>query len=241
MLKSLTESSPDSLYQSISSVQAGNVEEENECIRNYYPFIRKTVSGVCKRFIHPGADEEFSIGLLAFREALHQFEPNKGTSFLAFARLVIKRRIIDYIRREQRRIKAVSLDYRDEERESLENAAEVIVSLNKYRQKVENEARKEELQMLTRKLEKFNVSLSEIAAQRPLHGDARQNMVRVARSIYGNEAVLNAIYTKQRMPMNQIMEIVDMSRKTIERNRKYILALVIIMTEKYQYLYEYVK
>ncbi|MFC4735838.1 RNA polymerase sigma-I factor [Bacillus daqingensis] len=241
MLKSLTEASPTSLHQSIISVQAGNIEEENECITNYYPFIRKTVSGVCKRFIHPGTDEEFSIGLLAFREALHQFEPNKGTSFLAFARLVIKRRIIDYIRREQRRVQAVSLDYRDEQKESLENAAEVIVSLNRYRQKIENEARKEELLMLEEKLALFHVSLSEVAEQRPLHCDARQNMVRVAKRIYEHKAVLNKIYTKKRLPMNQLMEIVDMSRKTIERNRKYILALVIVMTEGYQHLYEYVK
>ena len=50
----------------------------NELIDSYKPFIAKTVSSVCKRYIHE-SDDEFSIGLIAFNEAIQKYIPKKGT------------------------------------------------------------------------------------------------------------------------------------------------------------------
>ena len=43
--------------------------------------------------------DEFSIGLQAFNEALDAYQSDKGASFLYFAKMVINRRVIDYIRK----------------------------------------------------------------------------------------------------------------------------------------------
>ncbi|ATA59272.1 RNA polymerase sigma factor SigI [Geobacillus stearothermophilus] len=54
----------------------------NELIEQYKPFIAKTASSVCKRFIRE-EDDEASIGLIAFNEAIEKYAPHKGGSFLS--------------------------------------------------------------------------------------------------------------------------------------------------------------
>lgn len=46
--------------------------------------------------------DEFSIGLQAFNEALDAYQSDKGASFLYFAKMVINRRVIDYIRKNKK-------------------------------------------------------------------------------------------------------------------------------------------
>jgi RNA polymerase sigma factor len=65
---------------------------------------------VCKRYIDPKKDDEFSIGLAAFNEAMLTYSAERGSSFLSFAKLVVKRKVIDYIRYVQKTPITASLD-----------------------------------------------------------------------------------------------------------------------------------
>ncbi|WP_280768794.1 RNA polymerase sigma-I factor [Salipaludibacillus daqingensis] len=223
-------------------IQKGlNEHAENELIDQYIPFIKKVTSGVCKRYINPSSDDEFSIAMIAFSEAIHKYSPDKGSSFLSFASLVIRRRVIDYIRMEQRKKTSLSLDYKEEDRENMENIAEVSASFQDYYQGMEREYRKEEIHHFQERLSLFEIQLSEIAAQCPKHTDARVNMVKIAKTIIEHEDLLKILMQKKRLPVKQLMEYITMSRKTIERNRKYIIALVIVLLEDYQYLKDYLR
>ncbi|MCD8510679.1 MAG: sigma-70 family RNA polymerase sigma factor [Bacillus sp. (in: Bacteria)] len=119
--------------ETIRLIQQGDEDHENEFIKKYIPFIQNTATKVCKRYIRTTDDDEFSIALIAFNEAIHNFSENKGSSFLSFASLVIRRRIIDYIRQEQRKKVSLSIDYTDEDKENMENIAEVKASLKAIR------------------------------------------------------------------------------------------------------------
>lgn len=78
-----------------------NGGDKEAFIVQYQPFIRKSISSVCRRYITE-QDDEYSIGLFAFNEAIEQYSYKKGKSFLAFANLLIKRDVIDYIRKESK-------------------------------------------------------------------------------------------------------------------------------------------
>ena len=65
-------------------------------IEAYQPFILRTASQ-CAGFSVTRSDDEFSIALLAFYEAVRQYDP-AGGSFGAFAALVIRHRLADYYR-----------------------------------------------------------------------------------------------------------------------------------------------
>src|SRR5690606_19958765 len=88
----------------VLAIQAQNGDEQamENLLASYSPFMKKTAGQVCKRFIND-QDEEFSIALSAFHEAVKGFNQEKNASFLTFAHMVIRRRVIDYIRKEARR------------------------------------------------------------------------------------------------------------------------------------------
>ncbi|AMB99337.1 hypothetical protein AWM75_04675 [Aerococcus urinaehominis] len=84
-------------------------QDINQLIADHYGFIIKTVSETSNRYVRIGDDDSFSIGLLAFQEAYEKYDDTKGP-FLAFAKLVIRSRVIDYLRKENRQPNHDSLE-----------------------------------------------------------------------------------------------------------------------------------
>ena len=73
----------------------------NELINYYKPFIAKTVSSVCKRFIYE-TDDEFNYWSIAFNEAIEKYNHEKVQSLFSFAEILFKRRVIDFIRTQSK-------------------------------------------------------------------------------------------------------------------------------------------
>ena len=95
----------------------GDMREADELIRTYMPFIRTETAKWLKRPPQEGRDDELSIAMIAFHEAVQGYSRVRG-SFLKYAALTIKSRLIDYHRSEQRHRNAVSLDTPADEDES---------------------------------------------------------------------------------------------------------------------------
>src|SRR5699024_7956021 len=115
----------------VMQVQQGDKEMHDYLLKSYQPFMVKIVSQVCKRYIDPLLDDEFSIGLSAFNEAIFLYSPAKGASFLSFAKLIVSRKVIDYIRYNARRQHIVSFDQTYDE-ETMENPAEISAVIEQY-------------------------------------------------------------------------------------------------------------
>ena len=81
----------------------------NTLINKYMAFIIKTVSSVTGRYVCIDNDEEFSIGLLAFKEAVDKYSDDRG-AFPSFARLVISSRIKNHLVKENKHNKVESLE-----------------------------------------------------------------------------------------------------------------------------------
>ncbi|WP_336882136.1 RNA polymerase sigma factor SigI [Priestia koreensis] len=221
-------------------IQKGDGQLQNEVIDQYKPFIAKTVSSVCKRYIHE-TDDEFSIGLIAFNEAIEKYTKEKGSSLLSFAELIIKRRVIDYIRKEVR-VRSWHFDLKEDmEEEGAQSKIEADLSIHAYHKSIEQELRQQEIIQFHEVLKKFGMSLSEIVEQSPKHYDARINAIEVAQYIVNQDEVCEQLFKKKQIPIRQIERHVKVSRKTIERNRKYIIAMAIVLTGDYIYLKDYLK
>lgn len=63
------------------------------------PLIIKTVSSITGRYVSVKNDDEFSIALMAFKEAVDKYYENKGI-FSSFAKLVISSRVKNHLVRE---------------------------------------------------------------------------------------------------------------------------------------------
>src|SRR5699024_3559593 len=172
----------------IMSAQEGDGTIQNFLLRSYQPFIATCVSEVCKRFIDTKKDDEFSIGLWAFNEAILSYAPERGCSFLSFAKLVVKRKVIDYIRYIKRKQPFISLD-ETYDAEQMENPREIAAVKRKYAQEQDWTQLKEELMDYKANLGKYKLSMTELATIAPKHRDARDSAVYTARVLYEDPAL----------------------------------------------------
>jgi RNA polymerase sigma factor len=231
-----------SLESKVLLIQQGDTTLQNELIHSYKPFVAKTVSSVCKRYIHE-SDDEFSIGLIAFNEAIQKFTPEKGNSLISFSEVLIKRRVIDYIRMQSTKYKTISMDTitQDGQDNHEHHYIDMELSIDEFKQKKDEELRKEEILQFSEKIHQYDLSLKDLIHYSPKHADARKNAIMVAKILTENESLKNSLIKNKRLPMKQLESYVPLSRKTLERNRKYIIAISLILIGDYVYLKDYLK
>jgi len=238
----LSKGKKNTLEQKVMAIQNGNKELQNTIIQEYKPFIAKTVSSVCRRYINE-TDDEFSIGLIAFNEAIEKYSPEKGSSLISFAEVIIRRRVIDFIRTQSRHDN-IPLQTNNEENEHQfrpKISVEENISINEHEKLEESRERKDEILHFQKLLASFNLSVHELVDISPKHADARMNAIKVAEQLAKRKDLMKEVFEKKRLPIKEIEDIVQVSRKTIERNRKYIIAVAIILSGDFPYLKDYIK
>ena len=236
----------DDFRQALAQVQQGQETIREEMIERYLPFILKTTSRLCKRYVRLGLDDEVSVALLAFNEALNKYDLEQNTSFFAFAEAVIKRRIIDYFRKESRGNKEIPWSAVTGDEEEYDSAYQLdrLTWDQAYSRQFEDEIkamRREEIMEYQKQLEYYGISLRELAETSPKHQDARTAAFEVARLISRNERFYKHLNKTTALPMKELENEVKVSRKTLERQRKYIIALTVILTGEYYFLSDYLE
>jgi RNA polymerase sigma factor len=206
--------------------QNGDKSIRNQLLDQYKPFVKKTTSKACRRYVYESMDE-FSIGLLAFNEAIDRYKKTEG-HFLTFANVVIQRRIIDYIRQEQRVNKNIVHQIEEADEEYEESGFEQKRSIEVFQQENEKAKRVEEIQEYQKLLQQFGITFQVLSEQCPKHIDARENAKEIAQLVATDEQFSSFLIEKKKLPIKKIEDRVKCSRKTIERNRNYIMAMALI-------------
>ncbi len=201
----------------------------------------KVTSRFCKRYIDPARDDEFSIALAAFNEAVNQYSATVGRSFLGFAETVIRRRLIDYLRKEQRFSQQApysSFDVEDEE-EQIVNPVEIHQAIEQYEKQKGAEERRSEISDLNATLQEYGISFMDLVENSPKHSDSRRILSEIGRVISEDTELSGILYNRKMLPIKELLQKVQVSRKTLERNRKYLIAVALIYSGPYPYLKEY--
>lgn len=236
----LTDESP--LEERIFMIQKGDQGLREALLSDYQPFIKTVVSKVCKRYIDQTMDE-YSIGLLAFNQAIDQYKKDQGSKFLSFADLVIRRRVIDYIRKEARRNQNEWLDQPtiNEDEEMEESLVQQKAAMDVYQRELESENRVAEIEAYENELQKFEISFEALSQQSPKHADARENAKQVAWELANDPELAKSFLETKQLPIKELLNRVTCSRKTVERNRKYIIAITLIYMGQYPSLKAYIE
>lgn len=227
-----------SVESEIARIRSGDDSRRGELLHQYTPFVAKTAARFCKRYIHPESDDEFSIALSAFNEAIDAFNEAAGRSFLSFAESVIRRRLIDYVRKEQkhrRHIPQSALAMEDEDGESFD-PVERGAALDRYRLDRDNEERKLEIELLSAELAKFGITFADLVEGSPKHEDTRKSFIGIGAMIGCDDRLYGPLLAKRALPLKELAERASVSRKTLERGRKYIIAVALIYRGAYPHL-----
>ena len=215
-------------------------DEINKLIEEYKPFIASCTEKVTGKYVRYGEDDELSIALIAFVEAIKQYDRSKG-SFLSFAQNVIRRRLIDYYRKENRNSNVTYLnEYIDDEGEQ-ESDLSIRQTISEYSSSLINEYRKLEIEQLKAELGEWGISFFDLARTSPKYKRTKKLYNEVLQFILSRPDLIEQLKKKKQLPISEIEKCLNIPQKKIERARKYIIAAIIIMTGDYQYIKEYIR
>jgi RNA polymerase sigma factor len=229
----------------VQRARNGDAQARETLIRNYMPYITRVASAASGRYLTRENDDQISIAMIAFNEAIDHFDETKGITFLSFAETVIKRRIIDYFRKESRNSKTIPFSFYREE-----NGPDQGPSLDRIgarraeeRLALENETAelKDETFRFNTDLKAFGITFSDLVAVSPRHEDARLRAMAAARRIVENPLHREFLLQRKSLPLKALEKEVNVSRKTLERQRKYIIAVALLLLSDYMCLKEYIR
>jgi len=194
----------------------------------YRPQIKSIASSICKRNLSWDNDDELSISLIAFNEAIDTYDKSKGMKFISYARMLIHNRLVDYFRSESR-FQHPSLDVVGEEEQV--NEYEKQQAFNEHRKKQENESLSLTMEIFDLTLLEYGISLDDLVKKSPKHRDTRHRLMKVAQSIVNEPILLSKLKQSKRLPIKELKIYTGLSRRVLEKGRKYIIALTLILSD----------
>lgn len=219
-----------SIIKEIEAIKKGDERLRNELIERYKPFILKVLSQETGRYIEIENDDAYSVGLIAFNDAIDSFEASKSENFLHFSALVIKRRLIDRYRASKSAESELPFSYFDDDGQK-ENTNLVIGSFSdsKAEKEMERVEIAEQIKIFEKTLEKFKITLEQLASNSPKHNDTRKQCIEIARRIAETPHMYDRLIENGAFYMNELVQSFSVSKRTIERNKKYIISLCVII------------
>lgn len=208
-------------------------DELNTLISDFKPFIASVVQKKVGKYLEYGVDDELSVGLSAFMEAVNSFDVKKGT-FLSFSRLVINARVIDFLRKKSK-LRTISIDEDSQNENELSGILDKK-SMEKYRLENEEDSRKLEVIEYACLLKNWNISFNDLVRISPKKDTLRQEYKNTARAIIDNDNILGELLRTKRLPIQEIEKILKIHRKKLERGRIYIIAIVLAILNGLSYL-----
>ena len=220
-------------HEIVAAVTAAKKDREkaDALLRDYLPFIRAQAA---KQVGHPVSDQDDaqSIAMIAFHEAILGYDPGRG-AFLPYAAMVIKSRIIDHQRREARHQGQLSLDAEqgDDSRPLLEEVAD---TRDRFAEAAGLAATQKEIAELAAVMAEFGVSFSDVSDHSPKQERTLEACREAIRCGAEDGDLLAELLRTRRLPMARLAALSGVERKTLERHRKYILAMLLIQTNGYE-------
>lgn len=204
------------------------IDNLQNLIENHMAFLIRTVSGVTGRYVSVENDEEFSIALSAFAEAVEKYDPERG-NFLTFARLVIESRLKTFLSRESSRPRHASLEQLQEEGYDISEEEENDAGLH------------EEILAYRKELFKFGLTLERLADEAPKHSDTRKTAIHIADTASKDEATVETTYRKKKLPIRQVARLSNVTEKVVKRSKTFILAAMIVFVKRFPKLCYWIK
>lgn len=199
-------------------------------IKDHMAFIIRTVSDFTGRYVSVENDEEFSIALNAFAEAVERYDKEKG-SFLSFAKLVILSRLKNNLRKTEKDRKTVSLDL------LMESGVDFSSDENNNNCSPYHE----EILLYREELLKFDITLEMLAADGPKHKDTKNRAACIGEKASENKEIVDETYDKRRLPVRKVARYTETTEKIVKGSKNFILAVMIMFANKYPTLSGWLK
>lgn len=213
------------------AIQARQDDEAMQQLKHHYqPLVAARV------MLHMGfyRPEYLEAGMEALEEAVMSYRPEKG-SFITHLRSVLKFRLID-LRRREKLDKVVPTSALTEEHHT---HAVNQASISAYQDEMEIARRREEIERYREELMQLNITLQEVADSAPRHTATRMACRKACRYLMKHPPLMEKALSG-RIPGKELSEALDVSPKTWERHRKYLIACAVAVAGDYHCISGYI-
>lgn len=202
----------------------------DELVESHKAWMLRVASEATHRYV-TDSDDEWSIALMAFAEAVQDYEAGKG-SFRGLAAMVIRRRIVDYQRSEGRRADELSVTPGAFE-DALDEDEAGGVNLQVQRRMAEEadeaaddaaERAREEIAALHEILQRYGFSFFDLADASPKAEKTKKSCAQAVRTLIASALLMAQMRLKRLLPIKELSAASGVLRKILERHRKYIIA-----------------
>lgn len=226
-----------------SLIRKAKTDEEafNELVSANRNFILGRAGRLTHRYITE-QDDEFSIALIAFHEAVQSYAEEKG-DFYSFSSVVIDRRLLDYLRTQDHYQAEILVepgimdDGNDEEASIVAMQIKEKASEKTKQPGQDNaEAEIEEVQKI---LHQYGFSFFDLASCSPKSEKTRRECAAAVKTVLEDQAIFKEMKETHTIPAKKILLKEKIKPKILERHRKYIIAACEIMDGDYPILNSY--
>ncbi|MEG1988230.1 MAG: sigma factor [Oscillibacter sp.] len=220
---------------------AGDPVGQEALIRKYKPFILKCASDCSKRYI-TDSDDEWSIALQAFVEAMEQYKKEEG-AFLSFAKLVIRRRLYDYFDANKKYGNEISVSPAlfSGENEDEEEGSEVILQVRERLRYAPESTAADEIEAANGVFADYGFSFFDLTSCSPKAEKTKAACTKAAVYLLQNPMLISELRKTRQLPMKIVEKNAGVPRKILERHRKYIIAVVELLSGEYPFLADYLR
>ena len=213
--------------------------------RDNHRFIIMCACITCRRRITE-SDDEWSIALVAFYEAVKKYDEEKGR-FAAFAKMVISNRLKDFfdsqskIRLNEKSTSPFVFDGQlDEDADSWEISVSDASSRLETSDIPDGVSLKDEISMIERRIDPYGFTLHDIGGCSPKAKKTKAACRIVIRALTDNERLFEQMVRKRNLPFSELVKLDGVTKKILERHRKYLIAAAEIMHGDFPQLAEYI-
>ena len=226
----------------IRAVEAGcDMEKKNRFLAEEKVHILRLAAVILRHRI-TDSDDEFSIALIAVCDAIDHYSEDKG-DFWAFAAVVTRNRLYDYLRR-QKRIgdretsvcpEAFSGDAGEDDET---DAATIFVSKLSAKEDVDSDLR-QEIVAIKDELNDYDITFRDLAEVSPKSEKTKKDCGLAIAAMFLPPPLVEFLTRKKRLPLSEIEKRTGVKRKLLDRHRKHIVAATLVCAGDYPHLQEY--
>jgi RNA polymerase sigma factor len=227
----------DSINDIIKRIQCGDDYLKEQFISKYTPFIIKTLYNTLGTFIDIRNSEEFSIGLSAFNESIECYNEKKNCNFFNFSEQVIKRKLYTFLNSRKKEQNTLPFSYLEETDRNFENKYCTLDSNDA----LHNIEMKDQYERFEEKLAEFGISFEDLVLHKPKHKDSLRQAINIAKVLAEDIVLYKKLMTKKTIPMGELLKKVKVNHKAIEKNRKFIISICIILGEDFEDIKKHIR
>ncbi len=221
---------------------SGDERVREQLIRDNEQLILRTASAATRRYVSK-SDDEWAVALYAFSRAIDLYDSSKG-DFLPFSRMVIRRELVDAYRAEARHAPEMTVapHVLDGDGDPEEDPEHVYLAVVRDSVDASDHSLHDEIVAANAMLGTYGFRFFDLTECSPRQEKTRRECAAAIRGLLRDPPLLVELLRRnKKLPTAELQRLSGVSRKTLDRYRKYIIMAALVLSEDYPQLAEYLK